>query len=629
MTVKILVLSCSEYSCSNEKLASLSGSYIQDANLIYGAVEAAAYENFDATQSSINFNVKSEEARMLIQIFSKRSNHDDVLIVYFSGHGTLFKDKLSLHFADSDAECDGQLLSDEITTLIHKYGKGEFLLIIDSCHSGGAETAVISDNIYFQSKISLIASCDAFYSDKKGLYASRFTEKIVTVIYKLIDSGNKVSYDSIINELNKYKSLKFHPMKRSGPSDIILSSKLEDIESSLGIVFFRELLSSPSIERSSLWYLLADAPEKQRVNILQDGRNHSVFDEPTWLVRRAIGSCIDSIQIMRYEKIELVLYLLGSSVSTSECVGLIGGRNIVSKNEKIENKYRQCLLSEDMDVVWLASLYLSDHNKLKYNDYLDLYTNKFGVTMWGAFELLKMSVKTDAYHRIRDNILTDHGSVTYCREYLDYINNKLLPSQIHNSTCFIEFEKEFPVLAELFHFLPRSKTGRTGSEKLFFSKMYGNWRNQYSHQFDRVFQNVKGTDLASIVKFIGEFSDISLKLAFLESIQKTIGVINGKVDMEIFLKDKHPWVRREAIRTLLNNRNVVQEASEEDFKKFIFSEIDHQHHPGGIELGIAILFYYNNSDCSVQFCQDFLHISKERIDYIINHNNRERLAFSI
>nr|WP_247897092.1 caspase family protein [Azospirillum argentinense] len=504
----------------------------------------------------------------MVKTFAEQSASNDVSIIAFSGHGKMDKDHLSIHFKDSDGKSHGSLLIGEIALAIHKHGRGEFLLVLDCCYAGAAASATASSSVYFQSKISLLAACRSDQRALPGDRLSLFTAAIIKSIDTLVDTGQQVTIKAITEHLKADKYDNYFASIRDGIANLDLGPgiNLEDSASYVSEVY-TALRNSGSAERSVIWYMLADAPEVRRIRVLQDPR-FSEYIEPVWLGRRAMGSCLDSVTHSKRAKIDIASRLLRSQSWIDNCVGLIGARHNLDDAGILEIFKNHLDPSFPMDSKWLSALYLSDAKLLKGQEWVDLYDTSFGKTLWGAFELLAMAADDEeAFGDLRARAINDYSAAAQIDLFSEIIASRSATLKTLDAPHLSALKKSDKDFAELLTVGVRLRTGRTGSEKWLFSKMKGNWRNQYQHSFDNMFRFRHDIYISQIAEKVVAFPDSALKLAFLDGLQKQ-RIKSEKIAASVskFLKDDHPWVRREAVRyvTLIANdpstRYLVEDA---------------------------------------------------------------------
>lgn len=109
-------------------------------------------------QVLLDENATLENIRKALERIISDSKEEDSVLIYFSGHGGLFKDPsmysaiLPVDFLPSDSE--NSCFSDkEFSILLKKIKARKILVILDACHSGGA-VDFKDDNATFQYKFS-------------------------------------------------------------------------------------------------------------------------------------------------------------------------------------------------------------------------------------------------------------------------------------------------------------------------------------------------------------------------------------------------------------------------------------------------------------------------------------------
>ena len=146
MTARRCALLVGNHHYDNSNLAQLSSS-MEDATDFASVLKDAEFGAFDEVQTLIDQPV-DEIRKGMARFFSSRSR-EDLLLLYFSGHGVL-DDRGKLYLAARDTEPD--LLSATaidaafVTNSMDRCRSTSQLLILDCCHSGafarGAKSVV-------------------------------------------------------------------------------------------------------------------------------------------------------------------------------------------------------------------------------------------------------------------------------------------------------------------------------------------------------------------------------------------------------------------------------------------------------------------------------------------------------
>src|SRR5262249_40456210 len=90
--------------------------------------------------------------------------------------------------------------------------------------------------------------------------------------------------------------------------------------------FLERVVRSSTHTREMLWYSLDGMPDGLKLKILNYSREHSAFREPSWLVRRAIGSVLSRVDEVHPAKRTSILNLLTAKGWMHECIGLVAAR---------------------------------------------------------------------------------------------------------------------------------------------------------------------------------------------------------------------------------------------------------------------------------------------------------------
>lgn len=167
-----------------------------------------------------------------IKAIAKEASKGDIVIIYYSGHGSQMADKNDDEQDNYDETwClyDKQLIDDELTKLWIEFSYGvRIFLLSDSCHSG---TIAEKQNVKNQKdgkKITIhemsasliqISACQDFQLAKPGFSNSLFTNRLLKVWNNGDYSGNYCDF---------YETIKLRCPKSQKPSLVTIGTNIQD-----------------------------------------------------------------------------------------------------------------------------------------------------------------------------------------------------------------------------------------------------------------------------------------------------------------------------------------------------------------------------------------------------------------
>ncbi len=137
-----------------------------------------------------------------------------------------------------------------------------------------------------------------------------------------------------------------------------------------------QTISWPKIGEASLierqykfWFNLLEIPTAVRLSAIRMFCNSTKMTDTSWLVRRAIGTVLESCYSVRASWADLCECMLRSPDWMKNCVGIIGVRCI--SESRFATAVRDVLQSRgSIDAIWLAQLYLADASVNAFEDVL-------------------------------------------------------------------------------------------------------------------------------------------------------------------------------------------------------------------------------------------------------------------
>ena len=542
--VSIISIGVSNY----KKLSPIKCAH-SDAKKVYNAFEYTLNTNFSHFNSLCVFDIHAYNFEKLIEILEISFSENDALIVYFSGHGEIIDDEFFFCFSNDDEKKRklGKVSLNRTSELFREL-KAKVILIIDSCHSGAALGLSKSKYIFKRSNISVITSTESYRESEYDLEGSKFTNVFCTALKNLYEEQQKISLLNIVKNI-----------KELGYSDVLISVQegLDDVEigenttvtlnKNFSEDFIKKAISSTQSIREMLWYQANGIPSSIKYEILENYLDLKLSD-PSWLVRRSIGTFVNSIPENDKKYHIIKKYLLSPNWMTN-CIGLIGGRYSLHIDEIKELYLKHLRRDKHVDSIWLANLYLIDN---KYYDLEVLLSSRLSRTSWGILDIWQRLIKhqknaKDIIIKIKSvikdkNLLIDlYNHIWFENIYFDELKNEFDNSLLLNNVKKCKLI-EFLYKKEKRGLIVDSRT------KWLYSLLYGNWRDQLSLDFEDYIDCFKESLLLNELKLLEKLPSVEMRMAifqfFSQYKDKYIDFYNS---LQWGLKDKHPWVRRVAL----------------------------------------------------------------------------------
>jgi len=556
-----------------------------DAQRVYDSFESILSEEFMAYKSACIKNATKQMVLSLLETISNAMDEDDTLVVYFSGHGERKNDKLFLEFVDSSVPI--QSIAD---SFVEK--KGKIVIILDCCYSGVATGIANKSSLGEINKISILASCDFYQTSHHDNLKSDFTCFFTKAISSLRNQNEEITLNSICKKIH---SLGYNDCKinlQEGSVDIPLFKKSHSVKSQKTITsnVVRKLLNAKPEQREMIWYSLQSLPPsitKEVVDklILQDS-----FFEPSWIVRRAIGSVLSDMGKDGVLNSYFIEHFIDSPNWMNICIGLIALR-YHADNKEVQGKMIKILGNKDlpMDTIWLANLYYADLNKSCFQYGMG---TKLSKTSWGVLELWKSYEESEELiaQEIRKlNIAAEIEESFVLNLYLRHLisPNKTLEKWKTTEYVILNTEKyeelaRSKLTKSLYSLDTRGRLPANSKQKYILSAINGNWRYSFSEGFAAYFDE---TDKSTINKEL----ELAKLLPLVEMKMEVFNyfVINeesfNKYHEKLLwgLSDPHPWVRRSAVKAFRNKPDMLVSAIPKNIDKSIY--------PGYIDLLLELI----------------------------------------
>lgn len=567
----VSVVSIGITECYSKTLCNIECAFA-DAIKIYNVFEHILQEQFSRYNSICLKDIQSDQFEKLIKTIAQSLNDDDILVIYFSGHAKLVDDQINLVFSNADDKGEGlihsRILNERLKSLPIKT-----LLILDCCHSGAALGIADSGNSFDKSKISVIASNEAYERASFSQEGSDFTNVLKKSLNSLYEKNKSISLLNIVMEI-RANDKKCFVNYLEGEPDLILK---ENVNYFNGYVdfdkkFLKKVNGEDNSLKEMLWYYIMKYPSSVQLHILKNYQFEP--GEASWLVRRAIGSVLSDMSDFYESKKKQIVYLLKSDNWMLQCIGLIASRYLIDSD--LEMLIKQNILQDitkPMDVVWLANLYLTDSNNISIEESL---SSRLGNTSWGIMDIWKRYIKKIPYAQLWEiisNKITDVELLTP------------LTTDLTITKQLIESNKKYIPLAEtklVKYLYKQSKRGRTKSvhEKWLISLLYGGWRDQITLDLCDYFNNNVSDIINRELELAKDLPRVEMRMAIFQMMNDNEEIFKEYYEsLKWGLTDAHPWVRREAIK--------VYGSCFSEYIKFAFEDIiDRTIYPGMFDMVI-------------------------------------------
>jgi hypothetical protein len=533
--------------------------------------------------------------------------HDEVLIVYFSGHGTTYDEVLDLHFVDS-VTGQGSVSSAVIGEMLRMFEYPQVLLVLDCCFSGQAKTITQTNTGLNKKRTTLIASSQPWQPSKSGTPVSAFTEHLCVSLYKIQQQGLEISVANLQKDLQNctLQGQQPHIVLPEGNHDLVLASppfsgpQVQQLQTDIAA----RLRTANEGVRESVWYALAEEHEHVLVGVAQSIFQGDKYVEPSWLVRRAAGSALSEIKFLKREQSDLSNQLLNSAHWTNRCVGILTVRRLLN-TDSYRTRLEQLLQSSDetMDVRWLALLYLSDYYKLSSFDKLigNCNLDKFYLSNWGVCELWERCINSTSDDQDFSSIIKrTENFIRNCESHLSILINFIyfrhkkvfdgLDSELRNHLNVALVNTKG--IKSFIETRTRGSSQTSGVGKWLHSSLYGSWRGAYRPL--PVFHELTTEELAEFMLAAKDVPIIAARMAIFEQLEGKYEIINQHVESISWgLNDPHPWVRRVAVKLFRAWYKENSDGKLEAQVRSAISPTDGKIYPGKLDYLREILHWAN------------------------------------
>lgn len=526
----------------------------QDGEMVLETFRELLKDEYDLCIGGCFENIRSRQLKNILEVLFQSQQEGNTVIVYFSCHGKMDGSELYLLMSDAGQEGkEGYSAVSDLWQLCQRFDKNKFLLIFDCCESGGALSLANKKDIEKESNITVISSSSHWKRAKYDEKGSKFTLALCEALRRLDGMGGEITVSNLVKQIKK-KGVECFVNISEGKEDFVILPAGEQVTiyDDKFVKTFIERLDNCVAVREMMWYSINDLPNKVKVKIFE-----KYFEigcsEASWLVRRAMGTILSGLASGNKSE-SIVDKFLDSFNWMEKCVGIVGIAKSIS--EKRADYLKDILRDEhsEIDLVWLADLYLSDS---VYHDINVTIKTKLSKSVWGLIEIW------DRYSSKYENLLDIIS---------EHIEDKKL---IEGLTREIELRKGAKK-GSLAGFLYKGeKRGRTIElkKKWLMSLLYGNWRGRIECNLKEYFSNNNRNKIIEELEEAKNIPSVERRVSLFEYFEnEPVYFDKYKEHIKWGLQDEHPWVRRVAILCFKNDHEEINKSFEDKIKTDIYPE---------------------------------------------------------
>lgn len=574
--------------------APLSGP-IKDPFLLYEALRLAAASTFLEERSIVVLDPTGAQFIATIESAMGSCLPNDLLILYFSGHAEIKLGQLELLLID-DPAFQGRCSIDRLLDTHRLANRPKILLLLDCCYSATAATAIFKNSSAgWLINVELLTPTAAYELAEDAEDGSPFAHALRQALGTLVNQNEPVTVNRLVQNVNRLttSSTEFQHHKVDGVLDLNIAKAQVQDDDFVRLIetTYQRIVTGRQSERETLWFALSDEPEKLTLEIFSRIERDRYL-EPSWLVRRAMGSSLSTVKYLREQSRRHVMSLIRSGLWMNVAVGLNAAKRVFEASIAIEHCID--LLNSDMpmDIKWLAALYLNDVDPEYRVDWDSALSDGFRDSGWGLYELtrvLKLTVPSEVVTHSRQNATHQSDSVAYLlfMSELDQAQDEKVGLSVLKNYSGITKVPLLKAAWKLHSSKPRGKTSAFGSRKWLRSKLYGAWRQAISLDIGRdLLGHMKLSDrhefLAAIPKLV---PSVPHRMAVFEGGTPGVGDLDHLCWAAI---DPHPWVRRAFLEYLCRHDFEQWQRQVNELNWTEILDVNRDQYPGQVDLLLQV-----------------------------------------
>ena len=526
----------------------------QDAEQFYRVTAQAVGLPFDHTRSICLIDPTVAEARLVVNRTAALLTGRDTLIVFYSGHGSIRQSRLFLNFVDAQENGCGQVSVAELGEWLVA-SESNRVIILDCCRSGAALGLANREDIYQAARTAVIASAEAHLSSTFTKAGSDFTNALCNAIQRLQSERSPLSLTRLVQLIRDGHVERCTINLPEGQHDSVIPASYDvpSLPNSFPKNFLARIHESPIVERQHLWFDLTKVPLGLRFATIERYLRSTGPSEPSWLVRRALGTALGTCEVLQDAWRSLCLELIGSADWMRCAIGLIASRQHLDEATLREAARGVFGRVTEMDTVWLAHLYLSDSAA-------DALPQVLGSALresaWGIIEIFTRWALDEA---VIDKALSNVPQTTL-RTVATHFR---LAETTSASLARLAYDADV-VASPLARFLyARRRRGRTVDPELksLLSTVYGNWRDQLQGDVREWLENQETQKVDPQLTLCDRLPAVETRMAVFADLSNDQNLMQSyRTSLQWGLEDAHPWVRREAAQAFRHNADVAAAA---------------------------------------------------------------------
>lgn len=529
-----------------------------DTSSLYTTLAHVAGVNFEHTQSVCLIDPARNDVSSLLRSLGSELSRDDTFVIFYSGHGTIEGSRLFLNFSDASQNGNGRVSITELGEWLHSC-RAEIVLILDCCHSGMGLDLANRVDPFEDVRISVLASAEPHAVSTFTKSGSDFTRALTKTLSAMFEEQYPLSLVRITENIKRQYRQECTLNVREGIEDVVIPSAMDDTALPQGFTsdFMRNIRTVPLPIREMLWYSLIDVELDRRIDVLRHYLLDMPWSEPSWLVRRALGTALNSCRTATSLYRDLIVDFVSSSNWMKIAAGIIGAKGSL-EDTTLRDIIKRTLDSDRMDLTWLAHLYLADAGAIGLDEALG---TKLIETGWGIVDIATRWLRADTDHERTISRIIDRCPSEEIR--LSLGSHCRCVNVMNTSVSQLPYDREV-VEAPLVRFLYGSKKrGRTSAPRLkwMLSSLYGTWRDQLQSDVGEWLTNHSIEDGKLQLHLCARVPAVEVRMSVFQFLANQSQIKDTYRESLLWgITDPHPWVRRVAVSALRTERDAVNAA---------------------------------------------------------------------